>query len=149
MAARTFRDNAGIAARAVSMDCSVDYLVESSKSFSEVVFDLEPVVQRLGFVVFHREDLGETLRLHGSEFDEDSAVFFVGNYPLLSAMLERAPAASLALPSGIAVFTRNGATWIGCQRPTARLGVLAEDVAMLRLAEELEDRLLQIVNECR
>lgn len=127
----------------------MEYLVESSKSFSEVVFDLTPVVQRLGFVVFHHEDLGESLRRHGGDYDEDSAVFLIGNYPLLDALLTAAPSSSLALPTRLAVFTRDGATWLGCQRPTAQLGEQLQDVMVLRIAVELEERLIQIINECR
>lgn len=127
----------------------MEYLVESSKSFSEVVFELTPIVQRLGFVVFHHEDLGESLRRHGSDYDEDSAVFLIGNYSLLEALLSLAPVSCLALPTRLAVFTRNGATWLGCQRPTAQLGEQLQDVMVLRIAVELEERLIQIINECR
>ena len=127
----------------------MEYLVESSKSFSEVVFDLTPVVQRLGFVVFHHEDLGESLRRHGGDYDEDSAAFLIGNYPLLEALLSLAPASSLALPTRLAVFTRDGATWIGCQRPTVQLGEMAGNPPLVRLAGELEARLIQIIDEAR
>lgn len=127
----------------------MEYLVESSKSFSEVVFDLTPVVQRLGFVVFHHEDLGESLRRHGGDYDEDSAVFLIGNYPLLDALLTAAPSSSLALPTRLAIFTRDGATWIGCQRPTAQLGELYGNALVSRLAGELEARLIQIIDEAR
>lgn len=127
----------------------MEYLVESSKSFSEVVFELTPIVQRLGFVVFHHEDLGESLRRHGGDYDEDSAVFLIGNYSLLEALLSLAPVSCLALPTRLAVFTRNGATWLGCQRPTAQLGEQLQDVMVLRIAVELEERLIQIINECR
>lgn len=127
----------------------MEYLVESSKSFSEVVFELTPIVQRLGFVVFHHEDLGESLRRHGGDYDEDSAVFLIGNYPLLDALLTASPSCSLAMPTRLAVFTRDGATWLGCQRPTVQLGAQVEDVELLRIAEELEERLIKIINECR
>ena len=127
----------------------MEYLVESSKSFSEVVFELTPIVQRLGFVVFHHEDLGESLRRHGDDYDEDSAVFLIDCYPLLDALLTAAPSSSLALPTRLAVFTRDGATWIGCQRPSAQLGDLAGNGLVARLAGELEARLIQIIDEAR
>ena len=127
----------------------MEYLVESSKSFSEVVFELTPIVQRLGFVVFHHEDLGESLRRHGGDYDEDSAVFLIGNYPLLDALLTATPSSCLALPTRLAVFTRDGATWIGCQRPTAQLGELSGNALVARLAGELEARLIQIIDEAR
>jgi uncharacterized protein (DUF302 family) len=39
----------------------VFHLAESSKSFQEVVFELEPAIQRLGLTVLARHDLGEAL----------------------------------------------------------------------------------------
>ena len=34
----------------------MSYIVESSKSFYEATFDLEPVIQRLGFVILNVHD---------------------------------------------------------------------------------------------
>ena len=42
------------------------YIVESSKSFYEANLDLGPVVERLGFVILHRQDIGETRHRNGS-----------------------------------------------------------------------------------
>ena len=49
----------------------------------------------------------------------------------------------------LAVFTRDGATWIGCQRPSAQLGELTGNALVARLAGELEARLIQIIDEAR
>ena len=89
------------------------------------------------------------MRRHGGDYDEDSAVFLIGNYPLLDALLTAAPSSSLAMPTRLAVFTRDGATWIGCQRPSAQLGELAGNALVARLAGELETRLIQIIDEAR
>ena len=43
------------------------YIVESSKSFYEANLDLGPVVERLGVVIVHRQDIGETLQPRGIE----------------------------------------------------------------------------------
>ena len=51
------------------------YIVESSKSFSEVIFDLEPVVQRLGFMILHSHDISELLRRKEIDFDDDCQIF--------------------------------------------------------------------------
>jgi len=65
----------------------VFYIVESSKSFSEVIFDLEPVVQRLGFVILHAHDLGEILRRRDIDFDDDCQVFDICNYRQIEKLL--------------------------------------------------------------
>src|SRR5574343_1910906 len=56
----------------------VFYIVESSKSFYEANLDLGPVVERLGFVILHRQELGETLQRRGIELDEDCQVHEIG-----------------------------------------------------------------------
>lgn len=125
------------------------YIVESSKSFSEVVFDLEPVVQRLGFVLLHTHDLGETLRRKGIELDEDCQVFEVCNYRYVEKMLALDSGLGLTLPWRISVFTENGATKIGVLRPAASLTTQAPSAAVVRLASEVEEKLILIVDEAR
>lgn len=130
---------------------SVFYIVESSKSFSEVSFDLEPVVQRLGFVVLTTHDLGakENARHKEIELDEDCVVFEVANYRLTENLLAAGMEFSLLLPWRISIFTDNGATKIGVLRPTVILAQVIQAPAAARIAQEIEDRLLQIVDEVR
>ncbi len=83
------------------------YIVDSEKSFYEVTCDLEPVVQRLGFVLLHVHDLGATLRRKDIELDDECAVFEVGNYRQMERMLAIDIRLGLALPWRIMVFTDN------------------------------------------
>jgi uncharacterized protein (DUF302 family) len=128
---------------------SVYYVVESSKSFSEVIFDLEPVVQRLGFVVLHGHDLGDTLRRKGIDLDDDCQVFDICNYRQIEKMLAIDLRLSLALPWRISVYTENGATKIGLLRPESLLATLSDHPELVRLGREVEERVVQIVDEVR
>lgn len=125
------------------------YVVESSKSFSEVIFDLEPVVQRLGFVILHSSDLGEILRRRESAFDDECAVFDVANFRLLDGLLAADRRLAAVLPWRIVVTTEAGATRIGLLRPESFMAALQGVAAGDPLARELEQRLLQIVAEVR
>ncbi len=125
------------------------YCVESGKSFAEVIFDLEPVIQRLGFVTLHQGDLSETPRIKGSELDEDAAYFDIINYALAEKLLQRDIALALTLPWRISVHTREGATWISVLRPSRQLSALNPSPAISTLAGEIEARLVQIVDEVR
>lgn len=125
------------------------YIVESSKSFAEVVFDLEPVVQRLGYVVQHRSDIGETLRGRGIDFDEDCAVFDICNFRQTEKLLSLDLRLATALPWRIAVFTENGATRLGIVRPQTWLASLGEGPELARFAGEFEEKIVQIVDETR
>jgi len=127
----------------------VYYVVESSKSFSEVIFDLEPVVQRLGFVVLHAHDLGDTLRRKGIDLDDDCQVFDICNYRQMEKMLAIDLRLSLALPWRISVYTENGATKIGLLRPETMLATLSDNSELVRLGREVEERMVQIVDDVR
>ena len=125
------------------------YIVESDKSFHEASFDLEPVIQRLGFVILHVHDLGDTLRRKGSEFDDDCKVFEICNYRQSEKLLAIDMRLSTALPWRISVFTENGATRIGLIRPGPMLVALCQDAGLSPLAREIDGRLIQIVDETR
>lgn len=125
------------------------YIVESSKSFYEATYDLEPVVQRLGFVILHAHDLGETLRRKEIDLDDDCQVFDICNYRLLEKLLAIDMRLALSLPWRISVFTDNGATKIGLIRPEPMLAAFGQNAELARLAREMEEKLIQIVDETR
>lgn len=125
------------------------YLVESSKSFYEATFDLPPVVQRLGFEVLKVHHVGEPRPGKASELDDDCQVFEIGNDRLSEKMLALDMRLSLALPWRISVFTENGATWIGLLRPLQLLAAFGQQPELLKLAQEIEEKLKQIVDETR
>jgi uncharacterized protein (DUF302 family) len=127
----------------------VFYIVESDKSFYEATVDLEPVIQRLGFVILHVHDLGDTLRRKDSEFDDDCKVFEICNYRQFEKLLAIDMRLSTALPWRISVFTENGATRIGLIRPAPMLAALGENAGLSRLAKAIEEKLIQIVDESR
>lgn len=125
------------------------YIVESSKSFHEATFDLEPVVQRLGFVVLHTHKLGEILQHKGIDIDEECQVFDVGNYRYMERMLAIDPKLGLMLPWRILVFTEDGATKIGLIRPARLLAAFGDQPGLARLLDEIEEKLILIVDEIR
>jgi len=127
----------------------VVYIVESSKSFAEAIFDLPPVVQRLGFVVQHVHDLCATQRHKEMALDDECQVFAVANYRLTEQLLAVNMGFSLNLPWRISVFTENGATKIGVVSPLQSLPPLSTNPLVERLARELEEKLIQMVDEAR
>jgi len=127
----------------------VFYVVESSKSFQEVVFDLEPVVQRLGFVVLHRHDLAEILYRREIGIDEECMVFDIANYRHLERLLACGLRLSALLPWRISVFTENGVTRLALLRPETLLAPPGSDPVLARLAAEMEEKMVQIVDEAR
>lgn len=125
------------------------YIVESSKSFYEATFDLEPVVQRLGFVILNVHDLSETLRRKEIGLDDECRIFEICNYRLLEKLLAIDMCLSLTLPWRISVFTDNGATKIGLMRPQSLRSLLGANPELERLNRELEEKMVQIVDDTR
>lgn len=125
------------------------YIVDSDKSFYEVCLDLEPVVQRLGFVVLHTHELGALLRGAEAEPDDEGRIFEIGNYRHSEKMFALDMRLCLLLPWRIAVFTQDGVTKIGLLQPSAVVAGLSPSPGLSRLAEEIGERLRQIVDELR
>jgi len=125
------------------------YIVDSDKSFYEASTDLVPVIQRLGLSVLHVHDLGGMLGSKEIEFDDECQVFEVGNPRLVEKMLAIDMCLAVVLPWRISVYTDNGNTKIGLARPGQLLAAFSQDVGVARLAQELEEKLIQVVDETR
>ena len=125
------------------------YIVDSDKSFYEATSDLVPVTQRLGFSVLQVHDLGGMLDSKAIEFDDECQVFEVGNPRLVEKALAIDMRLSVALPWRISVYTESGNTKIAVLRPVQMFSALSGDTALARLAQELEEKLIQIVDETR
>lgn len=125
------------------------YIVESSKSFEQVAADLDSAVKRNGFGVLHVHDIGNTLRGKGVAFEPQVRVFEVCN-PLQAAKVMAADLKlNMALPCRISVYTEGGKTLIGMIKPTAILSSLSQDKSLAAVANEVEAKIVQMMDEAR
>jgi len=125
------------------------YIVDSDKSFYEASSDLGPVVQRLGFSVLHVHDLGGMLGNKDVDCDEEAKVFEIGSARLTEKLLTADWRLNMALPCRISVFTEQGVTKLGLIRLQPMLAELAQNVEVARIACELEEKMIQIIDEAR
>lgn len=125
------------------------YVVETSKSFEQASADLDAAVKRHGFGVLHVHDLGETLRSKGIAFEEHCKVFEVCNPAQAAKVLAADMRLNMALPCRISVFTDKGATKIGLIKPAQMLASLSQEPSLLQVAEEVENKTIQMVDEAR
>jgi uncharacterized protein (DUF302 family) len=56
---------------------------------------------------------------------------------------------NMALPCRISVFTEKGRTKIGLIKPVAMLATLSQDPALLKVAKEVEEKTIQMVDEAK
>jgi uncharacterized protein (DUF302 family) len=125
------------------------YLVETGKSFDQASIDLERAVTRHGFGVLHVHDLATTLRSKGIPFEEQCKIFEVCNPQQAAKVLSTDMRLNMALPCRISVFTHKGKTKIGLIRPVQMLSALSQDAALVRVASEVEEKTIQMVDEAK
>ncbi len=125
------------------------YIVQTSKTFNQASTDLEAAVLRHGFGVLHVHDLGATLRSKGIGFEEECKVFEVCNPAQAAKVLSVDMRLNMALPCRISVFTEAGITRIGLIRPVPMLTTLSQDATLLQVAEEVEEKILRMVDEAK
>jgi uncharacterized protein (DUF302 family) len=123
------------------------YVAETKKSFDQASADLDAAVKRLGFGVLHVHDLGGTLRSKGVPFTEQCRVFEVCNPVQAAKVLARDMRLNMALPCRISVFTEGGKTKIGLIKPVEMLASLSDDPELATVAEEVERKTIQMVDE--
>jgi len=125
------------------------YIVETQKSFHQASEDLASAVIRNGFGVLHIHDLGTTLRSKGIAFEEECKVFEVCNPAQAAKVLSTDMRLNMALPCRISVYTEKGQTKIGLIKPVPMLCALSQDVALVQVAKEVEEKTIAMVDETR
>ncbi len=125
------------------------YIVETNKAFGQAADDLDAAVKRNGFGVLHIHDLGNTLRSKGIPFTEECRIFEVCNPGQAAKVLSTDMRLNMALPCRISVFTENGATRIGVIKPAAMLASLSDEPALAEIAQQVEEKIIQMVEEAK
>ena len=125
------------------------YIVETEKSYDQASADLESAVKHHGFGVLNVHDLGTTLRSKGITFDEQCKVFDVCNPVQAAKVLSTDMRLNMALPCRISVFTEKDKTKIGLIKPMQMLSALSEDAALVQVAKEVEDKIIQMVDDAK
>ena len=125
------------------------YVVSTDKTFEEASADLQIEVKNLGFGVLHIHDLGETLRSKGIEFEENCKVFEVCNPVQAAKVLSVDMQLNMALPCRISVYTEKGSTKIGLIKTAQMLSALSNDPTLIEIANEVEGKTIQMINNSK
>lgn len=125
------------------------YIVETHKTFEQASTDLDLAVKRNGFGVLHVHDLGATLRSKGIDFKEQCQVFEVCNPQQAAKVLATDMRLNMALPCRISLFTEAGQTRIGLIKPLQMLSALSQDEALMRVAQEVEEQMIHMLDEAK
>ena len=128
---------------------SMYYIAESGKIFEQAATDLEAAVKRHEFGVLHIHDLGNTLRSKGVNFTGQCKVFEICNPAQAAKVLSTDMRINMALPCRISVYTEQGKTRIGMVRPMPMLAALSQDATLTEVAQQVEAKTRQMIDEAR
>jgi uncharacterized protein (DUF302 family) len=125
------------------------YAVKSAKSVEQATSDLEAAVRQQGFGVLHQYDLKQTLAGKGVELPHECRILEVCNPKQAARVLEADMAMNIALPCRISVYEDGGQTWIGMARPTALLAGLSDSPQLHKVAEEVEQATIRMIEAAK
>ena len=128
---------------------SMYHIAESGKTFEQAATDLEAAVKRHEFGVLHIHDLGNTLRSKGVNFTGQCKVFEICNPAQAAKVLATDMRINMALPCRISVYTEQGKTRIGMVRPMPMLAALSQDATLAEVAQQVEAKTRQMIDEAR
>lgn len=123
------------------------YIVETSKSVEQAVIDLQEAVQKYKFGVLHIHNLQETMQKKGVEFPNQCRILEICNPQKAKEVLDADMDMNLALPCRVSVYTDKGKTKIGMIKPTAILAFLSQSDTLKKVAEEVEEKVIQMISE--
>ena len=125
------------------------YVVETKKSVDQADADLRAAVQRHKFGVLHVHDLQETMKNKGVEFGNASRIFEICIPQKAIEVLAADMDLNFALPCRVSVYLDHGKTKIGMIQPTTMLKDLSDDPALARVAEEVEEAIIKMIDEAK
>ena len=125
------------------------YVIETNKSADQAAIDLEAAVKRHQFGVLHVHNLKETLENKGFVLPNQCRILEICNPKQAIAVLAEDMSMNMALPCRVSVYEEAGKTRIGMIRPTALLQSLSRSEALMRVAEEVERKIIDMIDEAK
>lgn len=125
------------------------YIVETLKSVSKAVADLETAVKKHKYGVLHIHNLKETLTSKGFDMPHECRILEICNPRQAVAVLTEDMELNMALPCRVSVYEEGGVTKIGMIKPTALLSTLSKSASLQQVAEEVENEIIQMIDEAR
>ncbi|TDY45315.1 uncharacterized protein (DUF302 family) [Alicyclobacillus sacchari] len=121
------------------------FCVETRKSIDEVVVALETALKERGFGVLWEMDIPSKLQEKGVEFAKPYRILEVCNPHEAKEVLLQNELVGYFLPCKIVVYDHAGQTVIGFPKPTALMGIIADE-HLMQTARRVEAALQDAVS---
>ena len=125
------------------------YIVETKKTITQTVNDLENIITKHGFGVLHIHNLKQTMKNKGIDFENECLILEICNPAKAKFVLATDMSLNMALPCRISVYEDDGKIKIGTILPTALLGALSDDKSLKEVAKEVEEISKAIIDEAK
>ena len=125
------------------------YIVETPKSVEQAVADLQTAVQGHKFGVLHIHNLQETLKKKGVDFPNACQILEICNPQRAKEVLTEDMDLNMVLPCRISVYSEGAKTKIGMMKPSAMLKMLSDSPTLARVAQEVEEAIIEMVSEAK
>ena len=127
----------------------MQYVVETSKSVEQASADLEAAVKKHDFGVLHVHNLRETLKKKGFDLPNECRILEVCNPQQAIGVLTEDMSMNMALPCRISDYEESGKTKIGIIKPTSLLASMSQSKVLMGIAEEVERKTIQMIEEAK
>lgn len=125
------------------------YIETSEKSVDQLMNDLQERIKANAFGVLNIHDLKSTLKNKGFDLKNTCFVLDVCNPKQATHVLTEDIGMNVALPCRMSVYEDGGKTTIAMIRPTAMLDILSDSPALKKVADEVEETLIKIIQEAK
>ena len=127
----------------------MQYVVETNKSVEQAYTDLEAAVKKHDFGVLYVHNLRETLKKKGFDLPNECRILEICNPQQAISVLTEDMKMNMALPCRISVYEEGGKTKIGMIKPTTLLASLSQSKVLMSIAEEVERKTIQMIEEAK
>lgn len=125
------------------------YTVDSDKPVEQLLEDTRQAVQDNKFGVLNVLDLQATLKSKGFDLDSPCYILDVCNPAQAIKVLNEDLSMNTALPCRMSVYAENGKSRLAMIRPTSLLAGLSDSPALAKIAEEVEQTMVRIMEQAR
>jgi len=125
------------------------YIVKTTKSVDQAVAAVEAAAKDHAFGVLHIHNLQQTMKKKGVDLENECQVLEICNPHKAHAVLSADMSLNMALPCRISVYTENGQTKIGMIKPKAMLAAISDAPELMKVAEEVEDATIAIIEQAK
>jgi len=127
---------------------SFNYTVKTQKNIDNVLAEITTKLSEIKFGILGTLDFKEIFAKKGIDYPHQYKLLEVCNHQAAKQALDSDPAIGLLLPCTIAVYEKDGESFISLAKPTTLLAV-ASNTELESMGKEIESKLIQVIEHSK